>query len=290
MDNRELAAVSLAALELLPAEPSDLTRVLGNAEARAALLSLDACHCAHDELVSWLCSEIDFSRVEIWYKRIEQVERDLAARVVLAHSAEYPARLSSCHDAPPVLFVRGSLTTQPAVAIIGSRQADDEATEAAAALARSAVLHGSSVLSGLAAGVDAAAHRAALEVSGHTVAVLGTGIRRVFPAQNAVLGEQIAERGALISQFVPDAPPTPTTFLRRNSVIAGMADVDVVVSGEERSGSRHQAEQAIRYGRTLLLWQPATGRQRWAQQVVEAGLASFIDEPDAIALHLRERN
>jgi len=285
MEDSYLAAVSLAALEVLPAEPSDLSQILRDQDARVALLTLSA-DISTDELVSWLCEEIDFSRVETWRKRIEQVERDLAARAIMVHGADYPARLTQCWDAPPVLFVRGSFATAPAVAIVGSRTAAPEATAAADGLARAAVAAGFSVVSGLAAGVDTAAHKAALDAGGHTVAVMGTGIRQIFPAQNVELGEQMAERGALISQFSPDAPRTGTTFLRRNSVIAGLSDIDVVVAGDERSGSRHQAEQATRYGRPLLLWQPTLKLQRWAHAAVDAGVATFIDDPALLGRHL----
>lgn len=286
MTDNHLAAVSLAALEILPGEPSDLSTILRNQATRNALADLTASDDS-GELVSWLCAEIDYARVETWRKRVEQVERDLNVHVVFAHSAEYPAQLARCWDAPPLLFVRGSLATSVGIGIVGSRAADSPVTQAATALATYAAATGYSVVSGLAAGVDTAAHQGALSAAGHTVAVMGTGIRRIFPAQNAELAEQIVhQRGAVISQFAPNAPRTATTFLRRNSVIAGLADVDVVVAGDERSGSRHQAEQAVRYSRPLLLWRPTLGAQRWANNFVDAGAATFIADPAQISDHI----
>lgn len=286
MEDSHLAAVSLAALEILPGEPSDLSVILRNDATRDALAALSAGDDS-GELVSWLCTEIDYARVETWRKRVEQVERDLNVHVVFAHSVEYPCQLARCWDAPPLLFVRGSLARSVGIGIVGSRAADGDDTDAATELAAYAAATGYSVVSGLAAGVDTAAHQGALLAGGHTVAVMGTGIRRVFPAQNAELAEQIVrEHGAMISQFAPDAPRTGTTFLRRNCVIAGLVDVDVVVAGDERGGSRHQAEQAVRYGRPLLLWQPTLGGQRWANDFVEAGVAAFIADPAAISDHV----
>jgi DNA processing protein len=284
--DRYLAAVSLTALEILPGEPSDLSKILRDDKARAALLRLSA-DTATSGLVTWLCEEIDFSRVEMWQKRIELLERDLAVRPIFAHESDYPSRLAECWDAPPMLFMRGAFPTARTVAIVGSRAAPPEAVHAADALARHVVASGCSVVSGLAAGVDTAAHHGSLAAGGYTVAVMGTGIRRIFPRQNLELAEQIAQNGALVSQFSPDAPCTGTTFLRRNSVIAGLADVDVVVAGDERSGSRHESEQAARYARPLLLWKPLLCGQRWANEAVDNGQATFIDDPTALDSYLK---
>lgn len=279
MDESYAAAVSLAALEILPAEPSDLGRILCDDASRATLFSLSADRTA-GELVAWLCEEIGIARVETWQKHIERIERDHGVRPVMAHDKDYPHLLRRCWDAPPLLFVRGTLSTRPTVAIVGSRGASRAVTEAAHTVANLAARSGMSVVSGLAAGVDTAAHEGALAAGGHTVAVMGTGIERIFPEGNADLAARIVDHGgALVSQFAPNAPRTSTTFLRRNAVIAGLARVDVVMAGTQRSGSRHQAEQAMRYRRTLLLWRPALARQRWAIEAVESGVAKFIDDP-----------
>jgi DNA processing protein len=302
--NAEFAAIVLAALEVAPGEPTDVTRLLRDERARSILARLGA-DDPGDEFLGWLCSEIEVSRVETWTKRLHRLRADLgdddvarrvatsadsgttSVAVLLPYEDDYPKQLAACWDAPPLLFIRGTLAPERrSIAIVGSRCADAEAVAAAEAIARAGVRAGMSVVSGLAAGVDAAAHRAALAAGGHTVAVMGTGIRRVFPAEHAELAREIAQRGALLSQFAPDAPRTGTTFLRRNSVIAGLSDVDFVVAGTERSGSRHQAEQAVRYGRRLLFWAPALGNQPWASAMVEADVASFVDDLDRIELQL----
>jgi DNA processing protein len=282
MTDIRTVAVALAALELLPAEPCDLSAILADPVRRAALVN-GTCPPGEDALLPYLCAELDHGRVETWEKRLDGLAADGAGAPVLAGDHGYPALLAEWWDRPPVLFVRGRLPAGlPTLAVVGSRQAAPATLAAAGMVAALAAAAGISVVSGLATGVDTAAHTAALDAGGHTVAVLGTGIRRVFPEQNAALSERIAASGALLSQFAPNAPRTKTTFLRRNSVIAGLARTNVVMDGQERSGSRHQAEQAVRYGRPVLLWAAALAGQAWAQQMAANNAATFVDSPEAV--------
>jgi DNA processing protein len=138
------------------------------------------------------------------------------------------------------------------------------------------------VVSGLAAGVDTAAHEGSLEVDAITTTVMGTGVDHVFPAANEGLAEQIARRGVVLSQFPPPMPRTRTTFLRRNCVIAALSDASLVMDAEERSGSRHELEQAIRYGRPVFLWRPALARAQWAQMLERARLATFVESAEEV--------
>lgn len=272
-DNRT-AALAMAAMELLPAEPADLAAILADPRLRDAFLVGDDGGCP-DGLLAYLRDGLDPGRVETWEKRLDRLAADDGALPVLAGDDAYPPLLAGCWDRPPVLFVRGTLPTGPSVAVVGSRRTDSATLEATRRIVRSAAEAGLTVVSGLAAGVDTAAHTAVVDAGGPTVAVVGTGIRRVFPVENARLAEQIAESGAVVSQFAPEAPRTSTTFLRRNCVIAGLAETSVVMDGEERSGSRHQAEQAVRYGRQVVLWAPALDRQPWAQDMTARGDAAF---------------
>ena len=282
MSDVRATAVALAALEVLPAEPSDLTRVLVEVEQRAALLNLHQ-DGSSSELTAWLCEQIDHGRVELWEKRLEQLIAETPVRAVLAHEEDYPTRLRECWDRPPVLFLHGPLPpSRPAVGIVGSRAAAPETLQAAHQLGCAFAERRWMVVSGLAAGIDTAAHRGALAAGGHTVAVMGTGIRRVFPASNTDLADLITDSGALVSQFAPDAPRTSTTFLRRNHVIAGLVDVDLVMDGQERSGSRHQAEQAMTYGRPVLLWAPTLGDQPWARHAVGQDQAVFVHDVEEV--------
>jgi len=282
MSDIRTAAVALAALELLPAEPCDLSTVLTDPVLRATLVRR-ACPPDEDGLLPYLCAELDHGRVETWEKRLDALVADGAGAPVLAGDPDYPPLLADCWDRPPVLFVRGRQPDGlPTLAVVGSRQAEPATLASAGTVAALAAAAGVSVVSGLAAGVDTAAHTAALDAGGHTVAVLGTGIRRIFPEQNTALAEDIAASGALLSQFAPSAPRTATSFLRRNSVIAGLARTNLVMDGQERSGSRHQAEQAVRYGRTVLLWAPTLAAQTWSREMVANGSATFVDSPEAV--------
>lgn len=285
MDDSHLAAVTLAALEIAPGDPSDISEILRDESSRQDLADFSA-RPGSSDLLTWLSTQLDYARVEHWRQKLARAAQLTGTRVILVHTAAYPAQLARCWDAPPLLFVTGTLANTRSVGIVGSRRACDQELSAAATLAAAAVAAGFSVVSGLAAGVDTAAHRGALSAGGHTAAIMGTGISRIFPSENQALAEEIARSGALISQFAPDAPRTGTTFLRRNCVIAGMVDADIVVAASERSGTRHQAEQAVRYGRPLLLWRPALEPLQWASDLVRSGVARFIDDPSAIGRYL----
>lgn len=173
---------------------------------------------------------------------------------VLAGEADYPARLLRLPHAPPVLFYQGSLEAlnRPGVAIVGARRCTAEGRRTAAELARAVCLAGGVVVSGMAMGIDTAAHREALEL-GTTVAVLGQGlaVRRSSGAQRLV--ERIVGGGGLVlSEFLPSFAAKPFTFLLRNRVIAGLCRATVVVEAGHRSGSLNTARHALEAGREVL--------------------------------------
>ncbi|WP_432836366.1 DNA-processing protein DprA [Dactylosporangium sp. CA-092794] len=166
----------------------------------------------------------------------------------------YPAPLRDIHQMPPVVFTRGSLADdRRAVAVVGTRNPSERgvrtARRAATALARSAV----TVVSGLAKGIDTAAHEAALEAGGRTVAIIGTGVNRSYPAANRPLQDRIVREGLVLSQFWPDAAPTKQTFPMRNAVMSGYAAATVVVEATYQSGARMQARLALQHGRPVVL-------------------------------------
>lgn len=166
----------------------------------------------------------------------------------------YPARLRDIHQMPPLLFTQGNAGEDSrAIAVVGTRQATVNGLQTAAAVAAELASAGVTVVSGLARGIDAAAHEAALAVGGRTVAVLGTGIRRSYPPENRALQERIASEGLVISQFWPDAPPTRHSFLMRNAVMSGYAAATLVVEAPWRSGARSQARLALEHGRPVIL-------------------------------------
>ena len=189
--------------------------------------------------------------------------------VLLAESPDYPELLLRTGRAPAFLFVRGSLNGDGdgAIAIVGSRTASEQATSAAREIAASLADTGVTIVSGLARGVDTAAHRGALSADGHTTAVVGTGIDVIFPPENRDLVEQIAWRGAVVSQFPPGLPPSKTSFPVRNAVIAGLARASLVVEAEESSGTRVEMDYALEFGRPVLLWAPVVGKRPWARSL-----------------------
>ena len=124
------------------------------------------------------------------------------------------------------------------------------------------------VIAGLARGIDTAAHRSTLDAGGRTVAIIGTGIGRVYPAENRGLQNEIADRGLVLSQFWPDAPPQKHTFLMRNATMSGYGLATVVIEAGETSGARVQARLAVEHGRQVILSGPVVGRNEWAQRLI----------------------
>jgi DNA processing protein len=175
-------------------------------------------------------------------------------RALTRVDAGYPARLAEVPDAPATLHVRGALVDADAlaVAIVGSRRATPYGLEVAETLAADLAARGVTIVSGLARGIDAAAHRGALRVGGRTLAVLGSGIDVIYPPENRRLAAEIAERGALLSQFAPGTPPLPQNFPTRNQVIAALSLAVVVVEAAEKSGSLITARLAAELGREVL--------------------------------------
>ncbi|WP_018503658.1 DNA-processing protein DprA [Parafrankia discariae] len=145
--------------------------------------------------------------------------------IVTLLDADYPAQLLTVHQRPPFLFFRGSMSPDDAagVAVVGTRAASAEGLRRAEEIAAGLARRGRVVVSGLAGGVDTAAHRAALREGGCTVAVIGTGLFKSYPKENAPLQEKLAREHLVLSQFWPESPPTKTSFLMRNGVISGYA-------------------------------------------------------------------
>jgi DNA processing protein len=178
----------------------------------------------------------------------------------------YPVRLREIHQAPPFLFSRGSLIRDdPAVSVVGSREASDRGLAIAVGVTHELVSRGVTVIAGLARGIDTVAHRTALADGGRTVGVIATGISRVYPAENAGLHEEIASRGLLLSQFWPEVPPQKHQFLMRNATMSGYGLATVVVEAGEKSGARVQARLAVEHGRPVILTDLVVERNQWAQ-------------------------
>jgi DNA processing protein len=184
-------------------------------------------------------------------RELEAAER-LGARPLLRGDPEYPEALCQLDLPPPVLYVRGTLTEGPAVAMVGSRRADAYGLEVAELFARSLAAAGVTIVSGFAHGVDAAAHRGALAAdAGRTLAVLGCGLGVDYPRGHAGLGDEIAARGALLTEFPCGLAPRAWHFPVRNRVIAALAAGTLVVQATPRSGSLITARHALELGREV---------------------------------------
>jgi DNA processing protein len=203
----------------------------------------------------------------------------------------YPGNLRVAENRPPLLFVQGGLvaTDRRAVSVIGTRQPSAVGRELARATAEALALAGFTVVSGLAAGIDAEAHRAVLGLrrsgrssGARTVAVLGTGLGQVYPPENAALHEEVATRGALVSHFWPDTPPTRNSFRARNAVMSGLTLGSVIVEAGEHSGTRVQARHALAQDRIVVVMPPAMGCA-WAQELAEQSGVVVVEDAAGVA-------
>jgi DNA processing protein len=186
-------------------------------------------------------------------QQIAAWQADGIAILLHADGAPYPAALAALPDAPPVLFQRGTIEPgdQRAVAVVGTRHPSAAARTLAAALGGVLAARGWTLISGLAAGIDTDAHRGALCAGGRTIAVLGGGVRSIYPPGNARLAAQIVTRGALLSETHPDAAPNSPALVARNRLISGLSRVLIVVEAGENSGSLHAARFAQNQGRIV---------------------------------------
>ena len=178
---------------------------------------------------------------------------DAGNQVVTLADSSYPAALLQIPDPPPLLYVKGRLPllAQPAVAIVGSRSATPQGLAIAESFARALSDAGLTIVSGLAAGIDAAAHRGGLDGTASSVAVVGTGLDIVYPARNRALAHELAARGALLSEFPLGTPALAANFPRRNRLISGLARGCLVVEAAAQSGSLITARLAADQGREV---------------------------------------
>lgn len=167
---------------------------------------------------------------------------------------DYPPLLREIPKAPEILYLRGDFAdwTRPLVAIVGTRKATNYGLKAARELASDLAARGVVIVSGLALGIDAAAHKGALDAKGLTLAVLGSGVNQIYPSTNAGLAREIMEKGgAIISEFPPDHPPDKWTFPQRNRIVAGLTQATIVIEAPEKSGALITAYLALDFNREV---------------------------------------
>jgi DNA processing protein len=235
------------------------------------------------------------------FDRWREVDAQLArldrnrGRLVTWDDASYPELLRQIHDPPLFLYVLGELTAQDtsAVAVVGSRDASPYGRSMTAAIGEGLANHGVTVVSGLARGIDAAAHEAALRGGGRTLAVLGSGIDVVYPSEHHRLHMRIAQTGAVVSEYPMGTQPDAENFPARNRIISGLSLGTVVVEATERSGSLITAQCAVEQGREVFAVPgPVGARTRGTHQLLRQGAALAENAEDVLrelTPHLRAR-
>lgn len=211
------------------------------------------------------------SRVEV---ELEAAARS-GARLVTVLDADYPANLRLIPNLPPFLFIRGTLEDRDifSVAVVGTRTATDAGRKKASRMAAELVADNVTVVSGLARGIDTAAHTAAIERGGRTIAVIGTGITKCYPPENRGLAERVVDAGAVVSQFWPTSGPATWTFPRRNVVMSGITQGTVVIEAGPTSGAKMQARFALEHGKQVFLLDSLVTANPWAQSYLKRGAA-----------------
>lgn len=234
-----------------------LLALAGSVEALRSLepaswAALDLPLQAASQLQRWQRGVLDATSVALVDKALNWA-RQPQHHIIPLFSPDYPPLLASCADPPPQLFVRGNaaLLQLPQLAMVGSRKPTADGRKLARRFARELVARGYQVTSGLALGIDAESHEGALERQGVTIAVLGSGLDRIYPPSHAGLATRIAETGALVSEFPPDTEALTWHFPQRNRIISGLSHGVLVVEAAERSGSLITARLAAEQGREV---------------------------------------
>lgn len=224
-------------------------------------------------------------------RRREAIDAEVAAleadgiRVLCAFEPAYPAALREARNPPPVVCVSGEITGDDGIglAIVGTREPTAEGRRMAREMARACAERGLTVISGLARGIDTAAHRGALDAAGRTIAVLGSGIRHIHPRRNCRLAAQIAERGAVISEVAPDDSPTGARLMARNRLTSALARGVLAVETTLSGGTLQTAREAGRQGRVVFAcdWQGDKPQAEGTRALLADGAEPVLG-PDAI--------
>ncbi len=187
----------------------------------------------------------------VFLKNLQRLQKLEVHIVSLWDGDDYPALLRTIHDPPALLYIRGRIPGQQALAVVGSRRASATGLNLTREICRELAARDVTIISGLARGVDSAAHQGALDGEGYTLGVLGCGIDRVYPPENARLFQQVLKKGAILSEYPPGTPPLAGHFPGRNRIISGLCQGTLVVEAAEGSGSLITAEFALEQGREV---------------------------------------
>ncbi len=220
----------------------------------------------------------------------QQKIADGGATVIPYTSQHYPARLKEIYDPPPILFARGraELLDSLALAVVGTRRPTAYGTAAATRLARDLADAGLTITSGMARGVDTAAHKAVLETGGNTIAVFGCGVDELYPAENRKLADQIAESGLILSDFPMGTPPYPQNFPIRNRIISGISLGVLIVEGGQYSGSAITARLASEHNREVFAVPGnITSKMSWGPNLLIKQGAKLVQDWNDVVTELK---
>lgn len=251
MNERE-ALIALNMMEGMgPITVSALVSALGSAAAvfSSAKSELMGVHGVGTKVAETILRQ----RADIaWELELEQAD-EMGVRIITREDAEYPKSLLAIHDPPLALYMRGELQSRDskAIAVVGTRRPSYYGKDVAVRLSGQIAEAGYTVVSGLAAGIDTIAHRQALAMRGRTIAVIGSGLKHMYPASNSQLADEIAGSGAVLSEFPLDRKPDKTTFPIRNRIVTGLSTGVLVVEAGIRSGAMITARLAMEQGRNV---------------------------------------
>ena len=281
---------------------------VGAARVRTLVIRLGSARAVFDSPVSRLAAVDGVGRLTAsaiaafdgWTTVDDQLARAerVGARPLLFSDADFPVLLGQIYDPPALLWVRGHLEAADAaaVAVVGTRRATDYGLRVAEAFARALAEAGVTVVSGLAYGIDASAHAAALDAGGRTVAVLGSGVDRVYPQRNAPLARRIVESGAgaVISEMPMGAAPDAGNFPRRNRIVSGMSLGTLVAEARPTGGALLTAALALEQNREVFAAPaPVFAESDGTNRLIQGGAAALVTSPqdilDALAPHLPAR-
>jgi len=216
---------------------------------------------------------------------MERLQRH-SVQALTWEDSEYPPRLKETYDPPPMLYVKGKIlpVDERSIAVVGTRRASAYGREAASQLSADLARHGVTIVSGLARGIDAVAHRAALEAGGRTIAVLGNGLDTIYPPEHAQLSAQISEQGAVASEHPLGTRPEAKNFPRRNRILSGMTLGTLVVEAPEDSGAMWTVRHALEQNRDVFcvpgsIFSPAS---RGTNHLIQDGAKLVMDYEDIL--------
>ena len=263
---------------VLLAVTEQVARSMNGASSRRLAVALDDIALGPEFLdpsdAEWLQEGLDRAeredRLRFWSSEVERLSNE-AVQIVSCVDLAYPTNLAMIHDRPPLLFVRGEITAADirAVAVVGTRTASADGIKIASSIASELANGGITIISGLAKGIDTAAHAAAINRNGRTIAVYGTTIDKVYPVANRGLARSIAAAGACVSQFLPTTQTGPWCFPVRNVTTSGLSLGTIVVEAGSTSGAKIQAEAAIAHGKRVFLVEQLVMTQAWAKAMAE---------------------